>query len=182
MNWLDIVILIPLAFFAWQGVKNGLIMEVFTLAALVLGIWASLEFSYIAEEFLQDNFNWKSDYLHIIAFIVTFIIVVVGVNIIGRMLEKIFHAVALGGLDKIMGLLFGAVKGIILCTIVFYVFDNFEIKKGLIDKEVKSESFCYPVIKNISEEMERIVFDGEMPDLKKQKEKLEEAVDNTFNT
>lgn len=182
MNWLDIVILIPVVFFAWQGMKNGLIMEVFTLAALILGIWASLEFSFIAEDFMRDNFDWRSEYLHIIAFIVTFIIVVVGVNIIGRVIEKIFHAIALGAVDKVLGLAFGAIKGILLLTIIFYVFDNFEMEKGLIDKEVKKESFCYPLLEDFSAEMERIVFDNDMPDLQKQKKKLEEVVDDTFNT
>jgi membrane protein required for colicin V production len=182
MNWLDIIILIPIAFFAWQGLKNGLIMEIFTLAALILGIWASLEFAYVAEDFMRDQFNWKSEFLHIISFIVTFIIVVIAVNLIGKIISKLFHAVALGPVDKILGLAFGAVKAILLLTVIVFIFNDFSGRKGIIDKEVKNESFCYPLLEDLSEEMEKIVDDREMPDLRKQKEKLEDVVEETFNT
>ncbi len=184
MNWLDILILIPVVFFAWQGLKNGLIMEVFTLAALILGIWASLEFSYVAEDFLHDTFNWNSEHLNIIAFIVTFIVVVVVVNLLGKLLKSVFQAVALGAIDKILGLAFGAAKAIVLLAIVVYVFNSFDMKKGLISDDVKDESFCYPYLNDIVNEVEDIIDDEdfEMPDFKKEREKLEEKVEETFNT
>lgn len=184
MNWLDILILIPVVFFAWQGLKNGLIMEIFTLAALILGIWASLEFSYIAEDFLRDSFNWKSEHLNIIAFIVTFIVVVIVVNLLGKLLKGVFQAIALGAVDKILGLVFGAAKAVLLLAIVVYVFDSFNMKKGLISDEVKDESFCYPYLNTIVDEVEGIINDEEfeMPDFKKEREKLEEKVEETFNT
>lgn len=182
MNWLDIVILVPLAFFAWQGFKNGFIMELFTLAALILGIWASLKFSYVAENFLVDQFNLKTNYLHIISFIVTFIIVVVAVNLLGKVIEKIFHAIAFGGLDKILGGVFGILKGIVFLTILLYVIDSFDMKKGLIADEVKEESTLYPKLEDISNRMIDYVFNGEKPDIQKQRERIEEAVEETFNT
>ena len=182
MNWLDIVILVPLAFFAWQGFKNGFIMEIFTLAALILGIWASLEFSYIAEKFLVNQFNLKTDYLHIISFIVTFIIVVVAVNLLGKVVEKIFHAIAFGALDKVLGGVFGVVKGIVFLTILVYVFDSFNMKKGLIADDVKEESTLYPKLEDISTRMIDYVFNGEKPDIQKHRERIEEVVEETFNT
>jgi membrane protein required for colicin V production len=44
LNLLDIIILIPLLLFAYNGYKKGLIIEIATLIALVLGIYASIHF------------------------------------------------------------------------------------------------------------------------------------------
>ncbi|HPE87217.1 MAG: CvpA family protein [Bacteroidales bacterium] len=181
MNWLDILILVPLVFFAWQGIRNGLIMEIFTLAALLLGIWASLKFSYVAETFLQDKLSMDASYLHIIAFILTFIVVVIAVNLLGKGIKKLFHAIALGPVDTILGLAFGAIKGILLLAILFYVFDNFERKNDLIDQKIKEESFFYPYIENLSNKMEEIVFDEKRPDFDQEKNQVNDFIEETFN-
>ena len=45
MNFIDVLILIPVIYAAWKGFKHGLIIEVFTLLALVVGIYAGIHFS-----------------------------------------------------------------------------------------------------------------------------------------
>ena len=45
MVLLDYIVLIPLCWFAFMGFKRGLIYELTSILALVLGVWASYRFS-----------------------------------------------------------------------------------------------------------------------------------------
>ncbi len=42
MNWLDIGIAVPLVWGAYVGFKKGLVIELASLAALILGIYAAI--------------------------------------------------------------------------------------------------------------------------------------------
>ena len=43
MNWIDIIVLIPLCWYAFRGFKNGFLMEIISLAALFLGLFCFLQ-------------------------------------------------------------------------------------------------------------------------------------------
>ena len=57
MNWLDIVLAIPLLWFMYKGFRNGLIIELASLAALILGIYVALHFSFYVKDYLVDSFE-----------------------------------------------------------------------------------------------------------------------------
>ncbi|PID95010.1 MAG: colicin V production protein [Bacteroidetes bacterium] len=181
MNWLDIVILIPLLLFAFRGLKNGIIMEIFTLIALILGIWGALEFSFITEAYLIEQFQWNNKYLGIIALIITFTLVAVGVYLVGKIIQKLSHAVALGALDKLLGFLFGVMKGLLILALIAHIYHRFDPESHLIDEEVKEASFCYPILSEISKEMARVMDEQTLPDIHKEKEKLDNMVKETFD-
>ena len=56
INLLDIILLIPLLLFAWNGYKKGFIIELASLAALVLGLYMAFFFSDLFY-FLADSHN-----------------------------------------------------------------------------------------------------------------------------
>ena len=118
MNYIDIVLGILLILSAIGGFKKGLIVELASLAALVLGIWGAIEFSYITSEFLVDNFDWKWDHLSTVSFIITFIVIVILVHIVAKTVTKMVETVMLGFVNKLAGLVFGFLKGAIILSIV----------------------------------------------------------------
>jgi len=148
MNFLDIIFIIPIIWFAYQGFKRGLIIELASLVALILGIYAALYFSYYAENFLTNNISMDTEYVSIIAFIVTFLIVVIIVYFIGKILEKVINMVALGFLNKMAGALFGILKAAVLISIVLLIINNFNDK--FISKEKKENSLLYSPIAGIA--------------------------------
>ena len=77
MNILDLIILIPLAWSAYKGFSKGLIISVASLLALLLGIYGSIRFSDITSGYLIDHFEFSSQYLPIISFAITFILIAV---------------------------------------------------------------------------------------------------------
>ncbi|MCD4736915.1 MAG: CvpA family protein, partial [Bacteroidales bacterium] len=77
MNYIDLILLIFAAWLGYQGFRKGLIIEVASLAALILGIYAGIHFSGYAEQFIRNNFEIKEDYIPVAAFTSTFIVVVI---------------------------------------------------------------------------------------------------------
>jgi len=147
---LDIILLIPLLLFAFQGFKKGIIIEVATLAALVLGIYAALFFSGYTADILTKSFNISKEYLNIIAFIVTFIGVLILVLFLGKALEKVVNLLLLGFVNKLAGAVFGVLKGALLLSILIFLINYFDVNHSIIKKEAQKESLLYKNIEPIA--------------------------------
>ena len=57
MNYIDIVILLFLLYGAFRGFSKGLIIEVATLAGLILGVFIAIRYSPFTEGILKDFLN-----------------------------------------------------------------------------------------------------------------------------
>ncbi len=150
MNYIDIVLGILLALAAFGGFRRGLIVELASLAALVLGIWGAIEFSYITSEFLVDKFDWHWEHLNTVSFIITFIIIIVLVNIVAKTVTKLVETVMLGFVNKLAGLVFGLLKGALILSVVLLFFDNINESVGIISKETKEDSRMYEPLRNLA--------------------------------
>ena len=145
MNYLDIIIAIILVIFGWKGLRKGLIIEVVTLVAFGIGIYGAMHFSDFTAAHLQEFMEINPKYLNTIAFVLTFIILVVVVNLIGKLVSKAIESMNLGFFDKLGGFLFGIIKGVLLCSVLLMVLNNFQLL-GVVKSEVKEKSKLYPYI------------------------------------
>lgn len=143
MNAIDIVIIIPLLWGAYKGFTKGLIVEVASIAALLLGVYGALKFSDFVAKLLTDKFGMTSQYTPVIAFAVTFLIIVIAVFLISKLVNKLAEKVALGMVNKILGAVFGMAKFTIILSIVFVIFNKADEKASLISKEMKDKSLLY---------------------------------------
>nr|WP_320117999.1 CvpA family protein [uncultured Marinifilum sp.] len=176
MNILDILIGLPLLWAIYKGFTKGLIIEVATLLALVLGIYGAIHFSDFTAEFIQQKFNYDSQYMGYIAFAITFILIVIILNILGKILNSLIEAVALGLINRILGVIFGLFKGIIILSIVVYFVNYLDQKLSFISKEKKENSILYEPMVRISETMFEL-FDSDFEGAgDKIKEKVKEQV------
>ncbi len=150
MNYIDIVLGVLLVLSAISGFRKGLIVELASLAALILGIWGAIEFSYITSEFLVKNFDWKWDHLNIVSFIITFIVIVILVHIIGNTVNKLVETVMLGFVNKLAGLVFGILRGALFLSIILVVFDKIDEDVGILSKDTKAESRIYEPLRNLA--------------------------------
>lgn len=172
MSIIDILIGIPLLWAMIKGFKNGFIFEIATLMALILGIYGAIHFSDFTAQFIRDRFNYDSEYMNYIAFGVTFIVIVVIVNIIGKLLNSLIEAIALGMFNRILGLTFGLMKGILIIGIIIYFVDYLDKKFEFISDEKKEDSLLYKPMTVVSETMFEL-FNSDFSDAKKKiKEKV----------
>lgn len=150
VNFLDIIILIPLALFAWNGYKKGLIVEVASLAALVLGLYMAFFFSDFAAQMLNDLFDMGQKYVAVFAFLLTFIVVLFIVLTVGKVVQKFVDILLLGFLNKLTGAVFGMLKGALLLSILIFVINYFNFGDYLFKEEARNKSIFYEPIESIA--------------------------------
>ncbi|WP_372947347.1 CvpA family protein [Mariniphaga sp.] len=150
MNYIDIILGLLLLFAAINGFRKGLISELASLAALILGIWGAIEFSYITSDFLTKNFNLETEYLNIISFIVTFIVIVILVHIVGSSVNKLIEVAMLGVMNKMAGLVFGILRSALVLSIILLVFDKIDKDVEIISQEAKTESRLYEPVRKLA--------------------------------
>ena len=147
MNYLDIIICVPLLWGIYKGFSKGLIIQVASVAALILGLLCAIRFSGKTAYYLNDCLNLTSNYLPIICFATVFIAVVIIVFLLGKLLERLIKIAALGIVDRLLGVVFGIIKyGLIMGTLLF-VMSRLDEKIKIIPEAVKEKSVLYkPVI------------------------------------
>ena len=143
-HWLDIVILIFIGWFGFKGLKNGLIKELVSIIALILGIWVTVKFSNVVASWLGGSQLIKSA-----AFILTFITVLVLVYFVGRLIESIVKIVLPSFLNHLFGLLFGVGKVVIVFSVFFYCIQKIDSKEILLKPKFKEQSLTYKYIEPV---------------------------------
>ena len=145
MNYIDIIILLFLLFGAFRGFSKGLIIEVATLAGLVLGVYLAINYSPYTEGILRDflNVSVTPRYLSYLALAVTFIVVVVAVFIIGKLLTKLIDIISLGLLNKLLGTVLGIVKYFIIVCVLLLIVDALNEKFQFISEETRQKSLLF---------------------------------------
>ncbi|NOY95631.1 MAG: CvpA family protein [Chlorobi bacterium] len=150
MNYIDIILGILLLLSAISGFRKGFIVELASLAALVLGIWGAFEFSDITTEFLIENFNFHSKHLNVISFIITFIVIVILVHIVASVVNKLVETVMLGFINRLAGLVFGLLKSALILSVILIIFDTIDNDVSILPEAKKAESRLYEPIRNFA--------------------------------
>jgi len=150
MNYIDIILLILLFLSAINGLRKGFIEELAGLLALILGIWAALHFSGIVAQLLAENFGFHNRYLQGISFLITFIIVLILVNIIGVFASRLINAIQLGFLNRLAGLVFGVIKGALVLSVFLVLFNKLDQDVHLLHRDAKAGSRLFVPIKNFA--------------------------------
>ena len=150
MNFIDITILIPLAYAGWKGFKYGLIIEIFTLMALVMGIYAGIHFSDYASTFLKESLEWNSEYLPVVAFTITFLAVGAMVYFGGKAIERVVRFTGLSPINKTFGIIFSVIKMGYFMSVLIVLLESYDEKNDFMPEETKKESLLYDPVKNLS--------------------------------
>ena len=150
MNFLDIIILIPVAIFIFKGLKNGLIIEVASLAALFLGIYAGIYLSDFVSGLIIKHFDLNANYTSAVAFIFIFIAVIIIVRITAKAIEKVIDMTTLGFLNKLLGAVFAVLKVLFLISLVFYVVKKLDSNEKLLTPKAKTKSFLFKPVSEIA--------------------------------
>ena len=156
MNYLDIFIVCVLVFGFSRGFIKGLIMELSSLFAIVLGAYGSLKFSDLTLNWVSLNFssqieNIDDNYLKIASFAFTFLIIIVFVSFIGKGLTRVVKMVSLGLINKTLGGLFGAIKYVLVLSFFFVFFENLNSTLFLIDESFFESTLLYEPIMEIGD-------------------------------
>ena len=143
MNIIDIILLILLALGVIQGFRKGLIHEVATLAALILGIYGAIKFSDYTASLLIEHFELSGRYLPIISFAITFIAIVIAIHFLAGILDKLIKAIALGFVNRIFGAVFGILKTAFILSILIFLLNELNEKGHFLPEDKIEGSMLY---------------------------------------
>jgi membrane protein required for colicin V production len=155
MTSLDIVLVVFLVYGVIRGLKNGLFVELASLVSFFIGIYIAVKFSYLIANIIGDG---TSKTIKVIAFVVTLVLVVVGIHLLAKVFSKVASTLFLGWLNRLGGAFLGVLRitlllGIVLGLLIKVNFDNVLISKETQEKSlffnpiVKTSEVFFPVLK-----------------------------------
>ncbi|TDN88105.1 membrane protein required for colicin V production [Salegentibacter sp. 24] len=150
MNTIDIVLALILLYGLVRGFFRGLLAEIASLVGIVAGIYGAIHFSYILSSFFSENMGWDSRYLNLIAFAITFILILFLVTLAGKILTKMAGFAALGIVNKLLGGVFGLLKMGFIASVVIMFFAATNEEIDLVDQESLEASKLYKPVKVIA--------------------------------
>lgn len=113
MNALDWVVIVVLAVSVILSLMRGLVTEIFSLGswivAIIAGKWGT---PIVAPLLPMDVQNENLSYFA--GFVVVFLVVMVVVLLLGRLVKSAVGAVGLGGADRLVGGIFGLLRGVVI--------------------------------------------------------------------
>jgi membrane protein required for colicin V production len=146
MEIIDLIILIPLIYGAWKGFKKGFVMELFTILALLVGLYTAFHFSDKITEVIVGKTHEKPGYLPAISFLLLFLAVGAMVYFGGKALEQILKIAQLSFLNKGTGALIGMLKCGYLVGCIFVFLQSLDTDEKFITKKNKEQALLYPAV------------------------------------
>lgn len=143
MNAIDLVFIILLLWAAYKGFTKGFIIQLSTFAALLLGIVGAIKFSDTTSAYIVKHFEVSEQYLQILSFAITFIIIVILVHFLARLVNKLVDAIALGIVNRVLGILFSLLKTGFIISIILVLVNKADNTYNFIPNETKEKSLLY---------------------------------------
>lgn len=150
INYFDFIFAIFLLWSAYRGITKGFLIMAASLAALVLGVWGAIRFSHLTAALLINNLSMQTQYIALISFALTFVIIVVLVHLLSRALDKLIKAVALGPVNRLAGLLFGILKTAFLISIFLVILNGINSRIPFIPEDHKENSLLYQPLSKLA--------------------------------
>ena len=150
MSFIDIILGAALLFGLVRGIMKGLFVEVASLLALVLGVYGAINFSFYAAYLIQTKVDWNLKTINIVAFAITFIVIVFAISLAGKALTKLADFAALGMLNKLLGGAFGALKIGLILSVLLIVFNKLNNALPFLEDEDIEQSVLYSPVKSIA--------------------------------
>ena len=161
LNYIDYIIIALLVLFIILGYRKGIIIGLATIAALILGIYAAVHFSNYLDATLMAHLHPSRTWLPIISFSITFVLVVIVVMIVAKLTEKLVDVVGMGFFNHLGGAVLGLVKGVILVSILLFLFKSFDPKEKWLTEKDKKGSYFYTRVAEVFPKLMK-TFGGEI--------------------
>lgn len=120
MNWVDYIILGVLGLSVMIGLWRGLVSEVLALAIWITAFWVAWIFGPVLALHFEHIISLPS-----VRIIVGYGLCFVAVLILGALLRfvvnKLVESTGLSGTDRLLGMLFGFARGVLLVTLLVFL-------------------------------------------------------------
>lgn len=133
----DLVLLIIIAGFGLFGLWFGLIHTLGSLVGTVAGVYLASRYYEFVADWLIRLTGWGENFSRVIMFIIAFVIINRLVGLAFWFVDKILSLVTslpfVGGLNRMLGLVFGMAEGALVLGIIFYFIARFPLGNNFME-------------------------------------------------
>lgn len=122
MNWADYAIIAILALSVLVGLWRGLIAEVLALVIWAAAFWVAWTFGPRVAEYFEGHIDVPSARI-ILAYALCFVTVLIAGALLKFVLGKLVTGTGLSGSDRMLGMLFGLARGVLLVALVVFLLE-----------------------------------------------------------
>ena len=146
INWLDVILVLPLVVGLVRGLMRGLISEIIAIVVVILGVLGARYGAPPFSAWLLTQFAWPQGVCDVVAYTILFLGIAILLSIFARLLTKFMRAIHLGWANRLAGGLFGIAKyGLIVLVFVFAMDRTNDAFHWLDGAQVVSDSVLYPL-------------------------------------
>ena len=120
MTALDLLLLLPLVVGVAKGYRRGLVLEVVSLLAFVLGVVGGLSLLSAAIPVVRGYVGELFGLLPLVAFLLVLVAIMWGVHLLGSFVKKAVHLTPLGVLDSLLGGAAGGLKWLLGLSLLLH--------------------------------------------------------------
>ena len=152
MNLFDIIVIVILGYCLIRGIFRGLVKELSSIIGVFGGFYAAYTYYPVLAKPLSKWIT-NAGYLNILSFLIIFCGVFIIISILGIIINYLLKIVFLGWLDRVSGAMFGAMKGILIVSVLLIALTAF-LPKGT---PVIKDSLLSPYVTLVSEKMAKVI-------------------------
>jgi membrane protein required for colicin V production len=119
---IDMVFIGLIVLMVVHGYVKGFIEELFSWASIILALWMGVLFYSAGGAFIRTKIMANVRVVpEVLAFVAIFIIVTFVLRILKTILKDVIQGARLETLDKVLGVIFGAIEGLAIATLILFV-------------------------------------------------------------
>ncbi len=145
MNYIDIVISLILVFAIFDGLRKGIVVQLCSIAAILLGVWLASRYATVVGAWLHISESWAT----VGGFLIIFISIIIAVACLSPLLRGVFKFVGLGLIDRLLGGLLSVAKFALILSLLFGAFDTLNKQFNIVEQHRLEASILYTPIERL---------------------------------
>ena len=130
---------------------RGLVIELTAILAVVLGFIGTKLWGTLFAIWLLKQFAWPEAICTVVAYALLFLGITISLNLLAKLISKLFKAVNLSWLNRLGGAVFGIVKWAAIMLLVVLCVHRLDDQFHFFKPELKQQSSIYTYVTPLSE-------------------------------
>lgn len=146
MNLIDIVLLAIAAWAVYEGIRDGLLVQVGGVVSLIVGVWLAFRHA----EHVGAWFGMHGAEASVAGFLTVLLVTIVVIAVGSRLLRGVFRMTGLGAFDAIFGAVVSLLKSAVVVSLIIAAIDAVNVNNVLLSEERIASSRGYVPLRNFS--------------------------------